>query len=699
MRGGIDPNYRVGEPDTGVAQRAAARTRPPNAGPAGYGESVEGKEFGRYRLVELLGRGDLGEVWRAYDTETANRIAAIKLLPPQLAADPAIAEQFRREADVAARLNNPHIVAIHNYGEIDEQLYIDMDLIDGRNLQEVLADGPIEPRRAVRIIGQVADALHAVHQVGLAHGDVKPSNILLDRDDFAYLVDLGIARLAPWYETRLTNSANEIASWHYMAPERSGAREADARADIYSLACVLYECLTGQPPFAGDTWLFAAHLSTPPPRPSVTRPGVSPRLDDVIAIGMAKDPANRYATAVALAAAAQHAIAAPASAPPPPRPKQAPTMAKHAAPDDHDQPAPPERVPDGYPGGYADGYAGAPPPPVTSYLAVEPLTPDGPSDPELFKQPWPDDDATPARGPWWRRPAIVIPAALFTVAAVVLAFVVIVGKLESGHDKQSSQHHDPSFGPQITLPFNGLGHPADVEVDPAGNVYVADDIHNRVLKLPAGASAAIELPFTGLNSPEGVAGDSAGNLYVADTNNNRVLKLAAGANTAIVLPFTGLHRPQGVATDDAGTLYLADTDANRVLELAPGSNTPIELPFTGLNGPEGVGLDNARNVYIADSGNSRVVKLAADSARQTVVPFSGMFTPGDPSGVAVDSGGDIFVTDYTNNRVLKMEAGTEKQSVLPFVGLRHPSGIAVDKAVNLYVTDYTGDRVVKLPAK
>lgn len=659
---------------------------------------MEGREFGRYRLVELLGRGDLGEVWRAHDTETGNRTAAIKLLPPQLAADPAIAEQFRREAAAAARLNNPHIVPIHDYGEIGDQLYIDMELIDGRNLQEVLANGPLEPARAVRIIGQVADALHAAHEIGLVHGDVKPSNILIDRDDFAYLVDLGIARLAPWYETRLTNSDNELVSWHYMAPERSGAREADARADIYSLACVLYECLTGQPPFAGDTWLFAAHLSTPPPRPSVTRPGVPPRLDDVIATGMAKDPANRYATTVALADAADDVITATTPAP---------VRARHAVPDTQAQPVPPpEPEPNPAANGYlaesappVSSYLAEPPPPVTSYLAVEAAPADEPSDLEPFQQPWPDDADTPARRPWWRRPVIVVPAALAMAAAVVLAFVVIVGHLETHDVKPSTQHRDPSYGAQVTLPFNGLGHPADVEVDPAGNVYVADDMNNRVLKLAPGSSAAIELPFTGLNSPEGVAGDSAGNLYVADTNNNRVLKLPAGSSAPIVLPFTGLHRPQGVATDDAGALYLADTDANRVLELPAGSSTPIELPFTGLNAPEGVGLDKSRNVFVADSGNSRVVKLEADSNRQSVVPFSGLLTPGDPSGVAVDDGGDIFVTDYTDNRVLKMDAATQRQSVLPFVGLNHPSGIAVDKAANLYVTDYTGDRVVKLPAK
>src|SRR6202051_4998958 len=140
---------------------------------AAYGEPVEGTPFGRYRLIALLGRGGMGEVWRAYDTAANNRIVAIKLLPPHLALDDTFVQRFRREADAAAGLNNPHIIPIHNYGEIDGRLYVDMRLIEGRDLPAVLADGPLEPGRAVRIIEQVAKALHAAHRVGLVHRDVK----------------------------------------------------------------------------------------------------------------------------------------------------------------------------------------------------------------------------------------------------------------------------------------------------------------------------------------------------------------------------------------------------------------------------------------------------------------------------------------------------------------------------------------------
>jgi serine/threonine-protein kinase len=188
-----------------------------------------------------------------------------------------------------------------------------MRLIEGRDLLTLLAEGPLDPARAVMIIEQVAKALHAAHKVGLVHRDVKPSNILIADDDFAYLIDFGIARAAD--ETALTSTGGMIGTWHYMAPERFSTGEVDARSDIYALACVLHECLTGSHPFPGASLeqQFAAHLTAPPPQPSITLPGVPQQFDTVIATGMAKDPDERYPTTVALARAARAAIAAPIS--------------------------------------------------------------------------------------------------------------------------------------------------------------------------------------------------------------------------------------------------------------------------------------------------------------------------------------------------------------------------------------------------
>ena len=139
---------------------------------------MEGTPFGRYRLLALLGRGGMGEVWRAYDTETS-RVVAVKVLPAQLTDDYLFQERFRREARVAASLSDPHVVPIHHFGDIDGKLYVDMRLIEGRDLESMLRGGYLDPIRAVAIIGQVASALDSAHRAGLVHRDIKPSNILV----------------------------------------------------------------------------------------------------------------------------------------------------------------------------------------------------------------------------------------------------------------------------------------------------------------------------------------------------------------------------------------------------------------------------------------------------------------------------------------------------------------------------------------
>jgi serine/threonine-protein kinase len=194
----------------------------------------------------MLGEGGMGQVFRAFDTST-NRVVALKVLPSHLAEDRQFRQRFQREANVAAGLTDPHIVPIHGFGEIDGRLYVDMRLVEGRDLQSLLAEGPVEPAPSVAIIEQVAAALDAAHRAGLVHRDVKPSNILVTDHDFVYLIDFGIAFAAE--QTALTGSGNVIGTWPYMAPERFGSGQVDARSDIYALACVLHECLTGIRPF------------------------------------------------------------------------------------------------------------------------------------------------------------------------------------------------------------------------------------------------------------------------------------------------------------------------------------------------------------------------------------------------------------------------------------------------------------------
>ncbi len=266
-----------------------------------------GTDFGKYRLTALLGRGGMGEVYEAHENEKG-RTVALKILAEDHARDDRFRARFLRESHAAAVLQEPHIIPIHDWGEIEGKLYIDMRLVQGKTLHELAQQKPLEPARAVAIIQQVGAALDAAHKEGLVHRDVKPQNIMVTPADFAYLVDFGIAEAEG--DTRLTMEGTKIGSLAYMAPERFNEDEISAATDTYSLACVLYEALTGDAPFATKSMeqLIAAHVSTPPPSASAANPRVPSALDTVIARGMAKEPDDRYGSAGALARAAQRAV-------------------------------------------------------------------------------------------------------------------------------------------------------------------------------------------------------------------------------------------------------------------------------------------------------------------------------------------------------------------------------------------------------
>jgi serine/threonine protein kinase len=283
---------------------------------------VEPEIFGPYRLDDLIGRGGMGEVHRAFDT-VRKRTVALKRLRREFAADEGFQRRFRRECEQAARLSDPHVIPIHDYGEIDGILFLDMRFVRGTDFGALLRDGgPLPAPRAVHLVAQVASALDAAHADGLIHRDVKPSNALTtgeDHDDFVYLVDFGIVASTVPGSTALTATGSTVGTLEYMAPERFGNGPHDHHVDIYALGCLLHELLTGSQPFPADSLpaLLNAHLNATPPRPTATHAELPARLDDVVARAMAKDPAERFATAGELARAARGALAAPPPVPPP----------------------------------------------------------------------------------------------------------------------------------------------------------------------------------------------------------------------------------------------------------------------------------------------------------------------------------------------------------------------------------------------
>jgi serine/threonine protein kinase, bacterial len=595
----------------------------------------------------------------------------LKLISPQFSGNQLFRTRMQREADAAGRLTEPHVVPIHDYGEINGQLYLDMRLIEGTDLAAILKrNGPLSPPRAVAIVHQIAAALDAAHATGVTHRDVKPENILVTGDDFAYLVDFGIARAAA--DPGVTQTGMAMGTYKYMAPERFTRDEVTYRSDIYSLACVLGECLTGSPPYRADSVerLIAAHLMEPTPRPSQLRPGtVPPALDDVIAKGMAKNPEDRYRSAGDLANAAIDALTAPEQ-------HQAARIMQHGAAAagavTMARPVPSDAG--------SSSWQSRPGPPSS----VRPAGPPPVSRPP--HPPAPDFGPAPVQPRQKRKPWILVGA----IALLLIAAIGVTGYVVTRPSSPSTASG------QTVLPFGGLDFrlsPGGVALDSAGNVYISSaGMYGRVVKWAGGSSTTAVLPFTGLYEPQGLAVDSAGTVYIADFN-NRVVKLAAGSNTQTDLPFTGLNYPEGVAVDGAGNVYVADRGNNRVVQLAAGSNTQTDLPFTDLNHPDGVAVDTQGSVYVTDSDNDRVLRLASGASSPTVLPFTGLTVPW---GIAVDSAGNVYVTDHDTSNVVKLPSGASAPTVLSFTGLNTPLAVATDKDGNVYVADRGNDRVVKL---
>ncbi|MEV0188985.1 serine/threonine-protein kinase [Kitasatospora purpeofusca] len=290
---------------------------------------------GRYTLTERIGGGGMGAVWRAEDS-VLGRPVAVKILHPALLADVMFAERFRREARMLALLDHPGIVDVHDYGEEeppdadgDRLAYLVMELVDGRPLDRVLAaDGAFPPARALGLLAEALDALHAAHRRGIVHRDVKPSNLMLRADGRVTVTDFGIARSMAG--TRLTASHAVVGTALYMAPEQAEGKAVTPAVDLYAIGVVCYELLVGRPPFTGGGMLEVAlkHLREPAPE----LPGdIPPAVRAFVATALAKDPGERFADAAAMAAAAR--AAADGEGPPAlPAPATAKPAAVRAAP-------------------------------------------------------------------------------------------------------------------------------------------------------------------------------------------------------------------------------------------------------------------------------------------------------------------------------------------------------------------------------
>jgi serine/threonine-protein kinase len=579
---------------------------------------VSAQQFGPYLLEELVGRGGMGEVFRAYDTQR-KRTIALKLLSPGLSGDPAFTRRFRREAEVAARLTEHHIIPIHDYGEIDGRFFIDMRLVDGHSLGSLLSNGPLPPTRAVDIITQVAAALAAAHRDGLVHRDVKPSNVLVSAEpgrgtDLVYLIDFGIA--GGGSSTALTATGAVLGTLDYMAPEQFSGRPADHRIDIYALGCMLHECLTATKPFPyeGLPAQMRAHLDHPPPRPSQYRSDVPAELDAVVARAMAKDPDQRYQSANELADDARATLTAAGS----------PVASALLATPPIDQPSATVWQRDVAHSDGRDTYV------APAQSAIPPPTPARPA-PTFF-----------------RRRTTLVGAAI--VLVVTLAGIGMI--MKASHTTRA-----PGVIATVTLPEQPFG----VAVTPDGrHLYVSNGGALSVVDTDSN-TVTTTIPVTQNLSEVTVAPDGR-HAYAASSGGTvSAVDTATNAVVATVKAFKNYTNNYGVAvTPDNEHVYISNNGGGVVPVLDTASNTVTTMIEVGKN-PTGVAVSpDGKRVYALD-GNTDLLTII-DAVSNTVsdtVRHGGQadkiaITPdGRHSYLSDNSNNAILLLDLTNNTVIK----------------------------------------------
>ncbi len=287
-------------PDTCLVSNVAGSLLAPGTTVAGY------------RIEALIGRGGMGAVYRAAE-EGLGRKVALKVIAPELAQDERFRERFLRESRIAASLDHPHVIPIYQAGDEDGLLFLAMRYVEGSDLAKVVAeDGALEPKRAVDLLLQIAEALDAAHEKGLVHRDVKPSNVLIARAagrEHCYLGDFGLTKRTGSL-SGVSVAGEIVGTLEYVAPEQITGDPLDERSDVYSLGCVVYECLTGQSPFprATDVALLWAHVHEEPTPPSQARLELPKELDTVLTRALAKEPGRRYRSAGELLAATRSAL-------------------------------------------------------------------------------------------------------------------------------------------------------------------------------------------------------------------------------------------------------------------------------------------------------------------------------------------------------------------------------------------------------
>ena len=611
------------------------------------------ERVGGYELLGLIGEGGMGEVWRAQDL-TRGREVALKLLPAHLSEDTEYQRRFRRESHLVARLREPHLIPIHDYGEVDGRLFIDMRLVEGRSLQELLREeGPLPAVRTIGLFAQIAEALDAAHADGLVHRDVKPSNVLVTPHDFVYVVDFGLAYAVGTPRSELTQTGVAMGTLEYMAPERFSKRSVDARTDVYSLACVFFECLTARKPFPGDfpTQMYG-HLNLDPPRASEGSPGIPAAFDAVIARGMAKDPGHRFATASLLVVAAREALedgaravtaagratrrSVPAASP------AGAELYRNAVTAAIAPGVPGPRRPADEARNRASVGAGTRPatdhagvrsdPPAPGAMTRRPPHPSGPTPGGPL--PGLSGPATKPALPTKRPRQRLLWATVGAVAmiATVVALVVVVGP--------DTDRPAPRAAPAASNPHPSIGGVIPVGSEPVAMQVAPDGRFAYIANHDAGTITVFDT----------IGGVATGTIIVPD-----------GGPQNIVFSPDGRRAFVSIVGDTAGEVGVVDTATGSVVARIPLGSRPQALAVA----PDGERVyasePDAGSVTVIDTGTSEVV------GRVAVAPT--------PHGLAFSPDGSrLAVADYDANLITLIDAAVGRPAVTASVG-RSPHAV------------------------
>ena len=608
-----------------------------------------GTELAGYRVEGVLGRGGMGVVYLATDLQLKRRVA-LKILAPELAQDQAFRDRFVRESETAASLEDPNVVPIHEAGEADGQLFIAMRYVEGTDLGTLIREmGQLDPIRTASIVSQVASALDAAHERGLVHRDVKPANILISRRDrsrgeHVYLTDFGLIRRMA-HATSLTKTGQFMGTIDYVAPEQIRGQQVDGRADVYSLGCVLYECLTGRAPFAGDieVAVLYAQLEEPSPKPTALRPELPAAVDDVVAKAMAKQPQDRYGTAGALAEDAREALlgGAPAGTGPGPRlgrrkPRRRLLVA--AA--------------------------------IVAVLAVIgatlPFVLGGHSGPPQASAVAVGSDSVAVLDAMTGRVVGDVPIGARPSAVAAGAGAVWVANATSG----TVSHIDPTTRSAVqTIQVDGT--PVALAVG-FGAVWVVNADGPTVLQINPTASKVVSTITVG-NGPDAVA-VGAGGVWVANSLDDTVTRIDPEQGAVVGRIPVGSH-PSAVVVEGQ-SVWVANSADGTVMQIDPGSNSVTRTVHVG-NGPAALGAGSGV-IWVANGldGTASRIDVGSGSVTATVPVGDG------PGSVAI-SDGSAWVANQFGGTVSRIgPAGRVTDTV--HVG-NAPQGIAVAGA-NLWVT-------------